>query len=61
MPYKDPFTLKCSYEDKNGKVFDSWEEEFPNEQVAGKLFGRLLMISNNYDFCFDPNWDGGSQ
>ena len=58
MPYKNPYTLKCSYVDSKGSVISDWEEDLPNEEVAKDLFERLLRISNNFDFCFDPDEDG---
>ena len=58
MPYKHPFTLKCSYVDDKGSVIDGWEEDFPNQEVAKELFRQLLLISNNYDYIFDSEEDG---
>ena len=58
MPFKHPFTLKCSYEDARGNLIENWEEDLPNEVVAKDLFERLLLISNNFDYCWDPDEDG---
>ena len=58
MPFKQPFTLKCSYEDAKGNLIENWEEDLPNEEVAKDLFERLLLISNNFDYCWDPDEDG---
>ncbi len=58
MPFKHPYTLKCSYEDAKGNLIENWEEVLPNEEVANDLFERLIRVSNNFDFCFDPDVDG---
>jgi hypothetical protein len=58
MTYKNPYTLKCSYEDSKGSVIENWEEDLPNEEVAKDLFERLLLVSNNFDCIFDPDEDG---
>ncbi len=58
MPFKHPYTLKCSYEDAKGNLIENWEEDLPNEEVANDLFERLLRVSNNFDYCFDPDVDG---
>jgi len=58
MPYKNPYTLKCSYVDSKGSVIENWEEDLPNEEVAKELFERLLLSSNNFDYYWDPDEDG---
>ena len=52
-PCPENFTLHCYYKNKEtGEVIDGWEEPFPDEEVAKELFRRLLLISNNYDYCW---------
>ena len=58
MPYKNPYTLKCSYVDSKGSVIGNWEEDLPNQEVAEELFIRLRNISYNFEFCFDSDEDG---
>ena len=61
MPYKNPYTLKCSYVDSEGSVISDWEEDLPNQEVAEELFTRLLHVSNNFEFCFDSDEDGSPE
>ena len=58
MPYKHPFTLRCSYEDDKGNQNDGWHEDLPNQEVAEELFERLIRISNSFEYFWDPDEDG---
>ena len=61
MPYKNPYTLKCSYVDSKGSVIGNWEEDLPNQEVAEELFRKLLLISSNFEFYFDSDEDGSPE